>query len=310
MDGDAIAPARNPLNFQQIFLRKNPTAVKKTTKKITLVVIALLVASVCLNVFLLAVSIPSGQNQLSALNARVDALNTENSALHAQVNTVTAEVTAREIGVSSASLQAPAVSQAVQNVIRGRRVYQIATETGTIMNISVEIEPGLGRVLVQTVPLTGVDFQTAANTAVEVADQKTGFDLTKSDVVFSITSPSPIQEVDGPSAGALMTLLMVSAMEKRPVDQSLTLTGTINADGSVGAIGGVVAKAMAAKGAGKTLFLIPAANQDIVPAQQGAAAGSAGANQPTDAKTYIENTVGISVQYVKTVDDVTAAALK
>jgi predicted S18 family serine protease len=246
------------------------------------------------------------------MSARLNALSNENTQLHSEVNQFAAESSQEDS--YSASLQAPAVSQSVQNIVRGRRVTQTVVQHGSIMNISVEIIPGRGRILVQTTPLMGVDFQGAANTAVAVAGQKAGFDLSKSDVIFSIDSGSQISEVDGPSAGALMTLLTLSAIEKRPLDTSLTLTGTINKDGSVGAIGGVAEKATAAKESGKTLFLVPAANQ-LIPLPSPVSSGSGifsttSSAQQVSAKEYIEKNIGISVTYVKTIDDVTSIALK
>lgn len=61
----------------------------------------------------------------------------------------------------------------------------------------------------------GTVFQDAANTAVYVAQNKTGIDLSGSDVIFSIEGSKEIPSVDGPSAGALMTLLVISALEKK-----------------------------------------------------------------------------------------------
>jgi len=245
------------------------------------------------------------------MNIQLNALSTENSQLHSQVNQVTGGST-QDINEGFATLQAPAVSQTVQNTVRGRRIAQSVVLHGAIMNISVELIPGKGRVLVQTKPLMGVVFQDAANTAVAVAHNKTGFDLSKSDVIFSIDSGSQISEVDGPSAGALMTLLAISAIEKKPIDGSLTLTGTINNAGHVGAIGGVVEKATAAKENGKTLFLIPAENQLITPPSSTTGTGilsSALPVQQVSAKDYIEKNIGIRVTYVNSIDDVTALAL-
>jgi predicted S18 family serine protease len=183
------------------------------------------------------------------------------------------------------------------------------------MNISVEIGPGKGRVLVQTKPLMGVVFQGASNTAVAVAGNKTGFDLSKSDVIFSIDAGDKISEVDGPSAGALMTLLAISAIEKHPINKSLTLTGTINSDGHIGAIGGVVAKATAAKDQGKTLFLLPTENRLITPPASGAAGTETftiaqSVQQQVSSKDYIEKNIGINVTFVNTIDDVINEALK
>ncbi len=264
-----------------------------------------------LNVFFLAFYVPSDQNRLSEMNVRLNALGTENSQLHSRVDQVAES--SRDISEGFATLQAPAVSQSIQNSIRGRRIAQSVVLHGSIMNISVELIPGKGRVLVQTKPLMGVVFQGAANTAVAVAGSKTGFDLSKSDVIFSIDSASQIDEVDGPSAGALMTLLVISAVEKRPIDNSLTQTGTINNAGHVGAIGGVVEKATAAQENGKTMFLIPLENQLITPPSPATSSGILSTGLPgrqVPARDYIEKNIGISVTYVNSIDDIIAAALK
>ena len=73
--------------------------------KITPIITALLVVSVCINVFFLAVYVPSDQDRLSRLDVQLNALSTENTQLH---NVSGAGDT------GSASLQAPAVSQSVQ----------------------------------------------------------------------------------------------------------------------------------------------------------------------------------------------------
>jgi len=213
----------------------------------------------------------------------------------------------------SATLQAPAVSQAIQGSGRGRFGAGTVVQKGAIMNISVEIQPGRGRVLVETKPLMGLSFQDAANTAAGVAANRTGSDLSKSDVIYSIEAGDQVPAVDGPSAGALMALVAIAALEKRPINGTLTLTGTIDHDGHVGAIGGVVEKATAAKEQGKTLFLVPRENQLIDPPLQGSAPGifsMARSVQPqVSAKDYLEKNVGINVTYVDSIDDVMAIAL-
>lgn len=77
----------------------------------------------------------------------------------------------------SAFLQGPAVLTTVGYIRRGQVLYQETNETGTTMNISVEIVPGEGRVLVHTTPLMGIVFQEAANTAVNVSQGRTRSDL-------------------------------------------------------------------------------------------------------------------------------------
>lgn len=274
----------------------------------------MLVLSVIVNVFFLAMYVPSDQIKLSQLNTKLHAISDENSKLQRELNLVTSGAEYQEETESYASLQAPAVSQAVQNEVNGRSIARTVVQRGSIMNLSVEIEPGKGRVMVQTKPLMGVVFQNAANTAIAVAGNKTGFGLSESDVIFSIDAGDKISEVDGPSAGALMTLLAISAIEKQPIDKSLTLTGTISNDGHVGAIGGVVAKASAAKNSGKTRILIPADNQFITPPSSGNIGTGTftftqSAQQQVSAKDYIEKNIGINVTYVDTIDDIITESL-
>lgn len=205
------------------------------------------------------------------------------------------------------SLQGPAVMTMVSYTRRG--LYQETSETGTTMNISVEIEPGAGRVLVQTTPLMGIFFQDAANTAVQVARNQTGFDPGGYDIIFSISSGEVIPEVDGPSAGALMTLITEAAITGRPLRDNVTLTGTIKPDGTVGAIGGIVEKAKAAKAAGKDLLLLPRENENLAVLTEdtrnlGAFQYVVEVREDTPAKEYLETNVGIRVEYVSSIDDI------
>lgn len=208
-----------------------------------------------------------------------------------------------------ATLQGPAVFQRVREDPTDPFGRRSVSQEGTLMNISVEIRPGKNRVLVQTTPLMGVVFQDAANTAVFVAQSKTGKTLSSSDVIFSLQAEGQVPGVDGPSAGALMTLLTISAIDNTRLNDSITLTGTIDNEGNVGRIGGVLEKAQAAKAGGKTLFLIPGENSELVTyklveRRYGGITVVQREAEAVNAKEYIEENVGIRVEYVNTIDDV------
>ena len=86
----------------------------------------------------------------------------------------------------------------------------------------------------------------------------TGRQLSSSDIIFSITAPDQIPGVDGPSAGALMTLLTISAIDSNTrLNDSITLTGTIDNEGNIGPIGGVLEKAKAAESRGQNSLPYP-----------------------------------------------------
>ncbi|MGV8088405.1 MAG: S16 family serine protease [Methanomicrobiales archaeon] len=142
-----------------------------------------------------------------------------------------------------------------------------------------------------------------------VARNRTTADFSGSDVIFSITSEGVIPAVDGASAGALMTIITRAAATGEPLWENRTLTGTITPDGRIGAIGGVIEKAKAAKVAGKDLLLLPQENAYIVVLNE--SSRSMGGLRMTrlvyetvPAKEYIESTIGISVEFVDTIDEV------
>jgi predicted S18 family serine protease len=297
---------------------------------------ALFAVSVLVNVGFVAVIYPSLQSDISRLVDKTNRLGAENMQLQKQLDqqNITLQNYVSQLSfyranpqglpgnnnpsgsvTGFASLQAPAVSQhIVQDTVNGF-VTQRLVQNGSMMNISVEIRPGQDRILVQTTPLMGIVFQDAANTAVYVAQKRTGVSLAGSDVIFSIEAEHQISSVDGPSAGALMTLLMISALGNQPINPAITVTGTIDKDGHVGAVGGIIEKATAAKESGKTTFLLPKENNMFV--QYSRKTSSFGGftvveqvPERISAPDYIKKNIGIDVVVVDTIDEVLKAGLK
>ncbi len=68
--------------------------------------------------------------------------------------------------------------------------------------------------------------------------------------------------VGGPSAGLMMALNVYNNLIPDDITNSLIIagTGTIEIDGSVGPVGGIKQKVIAAKRAGSQLILVPTAN--------------------------------------------------
>ncbi|HEX5358656.1 MAG TPA: S16 family serine protease [Candidatus Nitrosotalea sp.] len=149
---------------------------------------------------------------------------------------------------------------AVSPILSSDGFFETTTYAGTVLKITVEIRDGTGLVLVNTAIPTGVDFQTSARTAVMIAQKYTNSDLSKKDVIFSISSGNQqgLQAVDGGSAGGAMTVLLISDISGKPINNKVLMTGTIENDGSIGKIGGVSEKADAAGKYGAKIFLVPA----------------------------------------------------
>ncbi len=127
---------------------------------------------------------------------------------------------------------------------------------GVVTRLKVEVKPGEGRTLVNIDQLLfWVDTQNSIRLAKRVAENITGFDLSNVDLFYAIETNASL--IEGPSAGAAITIATIAAIENRTINESVMITGTINPDGSIGQVGEIVAKAKAAKDVGATLFLVP-----------------------------------------------------
>ena len=66
---------------------------------------------------------------------------------------------------------------------------------------------------------------------------------------------------DGPSAGGVMTLTILSQLAQIPIKNNVAMTGEIDLNGSIRAIGGLQSKLEGARSAGVNLVLIPKDNE-------------------------------------------------
>ncbi|MDP2974455.1 MAG: S16 family serine protease [Candidatus Diapherotrites archaeon] len=129
-------------------------------------------------------------------------------------------------------------------------------EVGVVSQATAEIIEGKGRVLFSLNPFVEPDTQQSAETAAAVAENFTGKSLADRDVIYGIENIDA-QLVGGPSAGAALAVATIAALEGKKVREDAAITGTIQADGSIGQIGGVIEKAAASAETGLKLFIVP-----------------------------------------------------
>jgi len=127
---------------------------------------------------------------------------------------------------------------------------------GVLTMLVVEAVPGKGRVLTDINHLLFfIDTQNSIQIAKAVAQNITGIDTSKIDLIYQIETNA--SAIGGPSAGAALTIATIAALENKTLNQKVGITGTINLDGSIGPVGGIEEKAKAAKEAGIEIFLVP-----------------------------------------------------
>jgi uncharacterized protein len=135
------------------------------------------------------------------------------------------------------------------------KIFAVTTEGDAVSaELSLEIEPGTGKIWSSVEPLVGTTTQNAERVALKVASNYFP-DIHKYDFKFDIKSDASI--VEGPSAGAAMALLAISMLQDKKLSPAVGITGTISEQGNIGPVGGVFAKSEEAEKMGLKLFMIP-----------------------------------------------------
>lgn len=134
---------------------------------------------------------------------------------------------------------------------------------GDILSIEVTLMPGKG-----SVTLTGQMgevMQESAQAAYSYTRSQAPI-LGINEQAFENTDihvhiPEGAVPKDGPSAGVAMATALISAFTNRPIRRDVGMTGEITLRGRVLPVGGIREKALAARRAGITTFVMPAKNE-------------------------------------------------
>jgi uncharacterized protein len=129
--------------------------------------------------------------------------------------------------------------------------------SGAVSDVIVYAQPGSGHIFVETLPLTGVDFQATARDAVKVAAARAQVNPDQRDFEFVVHVPKGVDTVDGPSAGLPMAIAAYSAITKKPTRADVYGTGAIDSAGTVSGVSGVYLKALAAAKNGARVIIVP-----------------------------------------------------
>ncbi len=141
----------------------------------------------------------------------------------------------------------------------------LANNSGQLTTVNLVVQRGDGKVVVNGPAIVGESTVQSAVVAAQYASGYMGVNFSSYNFTYTITDSAA--NVSGPSGGAALTLLAISALSGTPLLTNFTITGTISPNGQIGQIGGAYDKAGAAKAAGLSFILVPAAGADTVEAQ-------------------------------------------
>lgn len=155
------------------------------------------------------------------------------------------QITSSYLWIKSTHIKVPAVTT-IGGEERG----------GVVADLYVSIAyPGTGTVYFSAEPLTELDTQATARIAALIAATIAGRNFNSYDYFIKMESSSLI--IGGPSAGAAMTVALLSLFLNQSLRPDVMMTGMICPDGSIGPVGGIPAKLRAAVATGAKVFLIP-----------------------------------------------------
>ena len=147
--------------------------------------------------------------------------------------------------VGTSSIHAPAVV--------------LENNTGEMTLISLTVTTGNGTVRILGPQKVGNSTIYSAVTAAHYAAEASHLNISNYNFNYTIYNSS---NVTGPSGGAALTLLAISALQHRQISSNITITGTVSPNGSIGEIGGAYDKTGAASRAHMAAILVPNASFD------------------------------------------------
>jgi Lon protease-like protein len=218
--------------------------------------------------------ISSQDSEIEELNQRMalqrgelQDLRLEASGLQDEIQILESKIQENEGEISRLTGQVDETEERLQSFERTRvQHFSLAIDqnaNGWVLPIEVEIIPtGDGTVSIDVKNVqyeTG--FQTAVRNAVEVASEHSGIEVSDKDIIIRVVNefddPQGELTIDGGSAGALVSAMIIVGLSGEEIDSSVLVTGTIELDGTVGRIGALEEKAQAAANFGAKTLLVP-----------------------------------------------------
>ena len=206
------------------------------------------------------------------LEREMDALNEQASILQVEIVALQSKIQADEQRIEDLSrLNLGSTKTTVSHY--GLGVDQ--NNQGMVFPIRVEIiHSGSG---ILSVDINNVQyeqgFQTAVRAAATVASQYSGEGISDKDIIVRFAPDGSrfgdsLVKVDGSSAGAIIAAMIVAGLSDSEINSSILVTGSVNEDGTIGRIGSLQEKLVAADAFDAEAMLVPASQEfesDTIP---------------------------------------------
>ena len=207
-------------------------------------------------------TIQSLGGQLLDKSNAINELNIKAESLTLDVSNLNSQLKSRELAIKDLSTRLGITQSEVEELTPVVKTYfalGVSGNKGIVIPLEVKMSKGTGIVSVniKNVELKS-DAQESIRIATKVSQDYTGVDLSEKDITVTFVNDNPfIVSLDGPSAGAAITLTIIAGVLDRTPSNVVLITGTIESNGDVGPVGGIEEKASAAASEGAQIFLVP-----------------------------------------------------
>jgi hypothetical protein len=195
------------------------------------------------------------------LEAEINGMQDQSALLQTEISVLQSKISLDEQRIEELARQ-NSVSDRISVSHYGVGVDQ--NDQGIVFPIKVEIiNSGSG---ILSVDINNVQyepgFQNAVRAAATAAAQYSGESISDKDIVVrfayddSVYGGEPV-EVDGSSAGAIIAAMIAAGLSEKEINNSVLVTGSISEDGTVGRIGSLEEKIIAADTFGAEMMLVP-----------------------------------------------------
>jgi predicted S18 family serine protease len=141
-----------------------------------------------------------------------------------------------------------------------QRIPAVVGNDGGLVNVTVglvQAGAGAGQIYAGVYPNLGVSTQESIDQAIQYAFNASGRDMDCDVLVSFDSSKGPTSYIEGPSAGAALTVMTYALLHGKAMRNDTIITGTIEDLGVVGPVGGLYEKSTTAARGGARYFITP-----------------------------------------------------
>jgi hypothetical protein len=220
--------------------------------------------------------ISANSQEAESLSASLAAQQTDLKELQAQLHNLQAEIGLLQAKIQSNEKYIANLTGRMGLAQQGGRVqvshYGLGVteeDKGIVFPIEIEIVSlGSGSISLDVSDVQyESSFQNAVRTAAAVASEYTGESISDKDIIVRFINNNTAGEVvrvDGSSAGAVITAMMIAGLSDKELNPSVLVTGTIKPDGSISNVGGIEDKINAAAAFGAKMMLVPESQESKI----------------------------------------------